>query len=69
MIKYEVAIYNADVRECVEAGDRHRDLSDDWADMHYIIVEADDEKTVRAQMEKKYPSERGFVIDSIHLEP
>lgn len=69
MTKYEVAIYNSEVRERVEAGERHRDLSDEWADMHYIIVDAEDEDDARAAIERKYPSERGFVIDSIHPEP
>jgi hypothetical protein len=41
MTGFEVAVYNAEVRACVADQRRHRDLSDDWADIHYIEIEAD----------------------------
>jgi hypothetical protein len=38
--KYEVAIFNKDVRQQVKIGEKHKDFTDDWADMHYIVVTA-----------------------------
>lgn len=65
MPKFEVAIFNQQVREKVREGERHRDLSDDWADVHYIEVEAEDVSAARAKIQRKYPAERGYVIESV----
>lgn len=65
MVEFEIAIYNSEVRECVEDGRRHRNLTDDWAEVHYIDMEAADEQAARNQILRRYPETRGFVIDSI----
>lgn len=48
MAKYEFAVYNAEVRQKVANGELHNRFTDDWADMHYIEIEADNEKLARA---------------------
>ncbi len=63
MAKFEVAIYNAEVRQKVEDGQRHSRFTDDWADMHYIEIEADNEELARAKIEVLHPSVQGFVCD------
>lgn len=65
MAKFEVGIYNEEVRQLAREGRRHRDLSGDWADVHYYDVEADDSEAARAKMLRKYPAERGYVIESV----
>lgn len=65
MADFEVAIYNQEVRDRVAEGKRHRDLTDDWADVHYIEISADDETDARSQVARKYPAHRGYVIDSV----
>ncbi len=65
MPDFEVAIYNKEVRECVEGGERHRNLSDEWADLHYLEIVADSESEARAQVSRKYPPQQGYVIDSV----
>ena len=65
MAKFEVAIYNAEVRKCVQFGDRHRQLNDDWADIHYIEISARDEPAARALIEGKYPADLGYIVDAI----
>ena len=65
MAKFEVGIFNAEVRRLVEMNKRHRDLTDDWADIHYIEIEADDADSARRSVARKYPAERGFVIETI----
>ncbi len=62
MPKFEVAVYNADVREAVKLGDRHKEFEDDWADTHYIDIQAENEDKARARAAVKYPESRGFVI-------
>lgn len=66
MPTFEVAVYNQEVRDCVRNGDRHRDLSDDWADTHYIEFRAESESQAKASATRKYPSNRGYVIESVH---
>ncbi len=65
MPEYEVGIYNTEVRERVAEGRRHANLKDDWAEIHYIEVEAADLGAARAKLLLRYPEKRGFVIDSV----
>ena len=65
MATYEIAVYNQVVREKVAAGEHHRELKDDWADTHYVEIEANDAITARRKAEGKFPSTRGFVIADI----
>lgn len=67
MPKYEVAIFNREVRAKVREGDSHRDLDDEWADTHYVTVSAPDEEAARESTERRYPPERGYVIESVDL--
>lgn len=62
MPKFEAAIYNAKVREAVKLGDHHKEFEDDWADTHYINIQAEDEGEARTRAAAKYPESRGFVI-------
>ncbi len=65
--KFEVGVYNKKVRQLVKEGERHRDLTDDWADIHYVDVMAEDEHGARAKIEAKYPEDKGFVIENVSL--
>jgi hypothetical protein len=65
MPKFEVGVYNSEVRAALKAGKRHRDLTDDWADIHYFDIEAEDAQAARQRMERKYPPDRGYVVDSV----
>lgn len=62
---FEVAIYNREVRQAIAEGGRHRDLSDAWADIHYIEIKARSEADARAQVASRYPASRGYVIDDV----
>ena len=64
---FEVALYNQDVREKVEQGLRHRDLSDAWADTHYIEVQAETAEEARAKITRRYPASQGYVIVDISV--
>ena len=66
MAKFEAAIYNAEVREKVAEGEHHRRFTDEWADMHYVEIEADNGELARALVEVKHPSVQGFVMSEIH---
>ena len=63
--KFEVAVYNKEVRQLMKEGERHRHLTDDWADIHYLEVTAEDERGARAKIEAKYPEAKGFVIEDV----
>ena len=65
--KFEVAVYNKVVRRMVKEGERHRHLTDDWADIHYVDVMAEDEHGARAKIEAKYPEDKGFVIENVSV--
>ena len=65
MPKYEVALFNKDVREVVKLGDSHELYEDSWSDTHYVDVTAPNEAVAREKIEKQYPASRGFVIEQI----
>ena len=65
MAKFEVAVYNAEVRQKVGDGMRHSRFNDDWADMQYIEIVAINEEQARAKFEEMHPSDQGFVIDDV----
>ena len=65
MPTFEISLYNQDVLDRVNDGEHHKHLSDDWADTHYIEVEAADEAEARTKIRAKYPEHQGFVITDI----
>ena len=65
MAKFEVAVYNMEVRQKLAEGEHHKRFTDDWADMHYVEIDADNEELPRAKVEVMHPSVQGFVMDQI----
>lgn len=65
--KFEVGVYNKEVRQLVKEGERHRHLTDDWADIHYVDIMAEDERGARVKIEAKYPQDKGFVIENVSI--
>lgn len=65
---FEVAVYNREVRRLLAEGNRHRHLSDAWADIHYIDIKAKSEQEARAQIARRYPPEQGYVIEDVSSE-
>lgn len=65
--KYEVGIYNRQVREALQEGEKHRHLSDEWADIHWIEMIAVDERDVRERLRVRYPPENGYVVTEVVL--
>ena len=64
--KYEVAIYNHTVRATVYQGDQNRTgYSDDWSETQYIEVSATSDDDARRAMLRRYPAEKGFVIEGV----
>lgn len=69
MKRFEIGVYNQTVRDALADGKHHRNLRDDWAEVHYIEIEAADEFTARRKVQTKYPEAQGYVIDDVHLIP
>ena len=65
MPKYEITIFNKQVRDKVEDGEHHEQYTDDWADFRYVDIRAENEDQARARIKYRYPSKNGFVIDSV----
>lgn len=65
MPKFEVTIFNKQVRDKVEDGEHHPHFTDDWADFRYVEIRAENEDQARAQVKARHPPERGFVIDNV----
>ena len=68
MLKFDVGIFNQEVRDYVAQNKAHKEFSNNWAEINYIPVEAKSEADVRAQMEKRYPKAKGFVVSSVKVQ-
>ena len=51
----------------LEQGSRHRDLSDSWADTHYIEVQAATPEAARTKISGRYPASKGYVIVDVSV--
>ena len=61
--RYEVSIYNEEVKKSVREGDPNRTgLSDDWADTRYLEVRAESPDIAKRKILARYPERRGFVV-------
>jgi len=65
MTRYEIGVYNSKVRELVQMGERHKNLDDSWADIHYVDITADNEADARVKVSRRYPERDGYVIASV----
>ncbi|WP_169567674.1 hypothetical protein [Sneathiella limimaris] len=63
--KYEAAVFNEDVLNALQNGERHKDLSDDWADTHYFELKANTLQEAWSMANRKWRAEHGFVIKAI----
>lgn len=62
---YEVAIYNAKVREMVKRNLRHSYFHDEWAAAQKRSVVATTESEARKLIAERFPPEEGFVIQDV----
>jgi len=69
MPRFSVGIYNKAVRDAVNRGERHRDLSDGWADIHYVDVDAANREEARIKILRRYAPSQGYVVTDVILEP
>lgn len=65
MPTYEAAIYNQQVREAKKRGQKHPKISEEWASVRFIEVQAMNENMARSKLNREYPSSDGFVIEEI----
>jgi hypothetical protein len=65
--KYEVGVYNKDVRDALADGVKHKHLNDEWADTHWIEVVAADEQDAQRRVQRRYSERTGYVIVGVQL--
>ena len=63
---FEAGIYNKEVLEALRTGQRHRQLKDEWAEVHYIKTTAYTADEARRKLAARYPAAQGYVIDSVY---
>lgn len=62
---FSIGIYNSEVRRAHMMGEKHRQLDDKWGEINYLELNAASEDEVRRTIMRKFPPERGFVIESV----
>ncbi len=65
MPKYEVAIYNQEVRDAIARKEQHDSYSDDWGTTQYIEIAALNEEMARSKINQQHPPSKGFVIEDV----
>lgn len=62
--KFEVIVYNHYVRQALDRMQPNdTGLEDKWADNNYILIEARTREHAKCEAERRYPADRGFVIE------
>lgn len=64
---FSVGIYNSEVRRAHMMGEKHRQLDDKWGEINYVELNGANEDEVRRTMMRKFPPERGFVIETVQM--
>lgn len=62
---FSVGIFNQEVRRAHMMGEKHRQLDDKWGEINYLELQASSDDEVRRTIMRKFPPERGFVIESV----
>ena len=63
--RFEVSIYNEQVRELNKQNKDHPNFTRDWAHLHFFTYKGETEIDIIQQIQKKYPKRKGFIIDKI----
>ncbi len=63
--RFEVSIYNQHVRELDEQNKNHPNYSSEWAHLHFLTFEGENEDDIIRQVRKKHPERKGFIIDKV----
>lgn len=64
---FSIGIYNSEVRRAHMMGEKHRQLDDKWGEINYVELNGSNEDEVRRTIMRKFPPERGFVIESVQM--
>lgn len=63
--RFEVSIYNEQVREMDQNNKDHPNFAREWAHLHFLTYDGETEEDVIQQVQKRHPQRKGFVIDKI----
>ncbi|WP_417318137.1 hypothetical protein [Emcibacter sp.] len=63
--RFEVSVFNQEVRDCEKKGRVHPSFDASWADLNFFTYESDSKEDVIRQIERRYPPRKGFVISDI----
>ncbi len=64
---FSIGLYNSEVRRAHMMGEKHRQLDDKWGEINYVELNGSNEDEVRRTIMRKFPPERGFVIESVQM--
>jgi hypothetical protein len=65
MPRFEIAVYNVEVANLVGRGEQHKRLDDGWAETRYVEINAPSLNEAHLRAQSKYPTNAGFIIQSV----
>ncbi len=63
--RFEVSVFNKDVRACLKDNEDHPVYSERWCDAQKTILLARDEADLATKVRAHFPVEAGFVVENI----
>ncbi|PCI33575.1 MAG: hypothetical protein COB54_04585 [Alphaproteobacteria bacterium] len=63
--RFEVSIFNQQVREMSKQNKDHPNFNSDWAHLQFFTFEGETEEEALQKIRLKYPERKGFIIDKI----
>ena len=61
-MKFEITIYNQEVRDLLAANRKHDFLNDVWAERNYVEIEASNMDEAKKTANRRYPENQGYVV-------
>ena len=67
--KYEVVLFNTEVREMVAQGEHHRHLDDVWGENQHVEIRAVDIEDAKRKIGRRYPAHQGYeIVEVMHIQ-
>lgn len=64
-MKFEVAVFNQEVKDLLAKNHKHEFLNDVWAERNYIEIEAFSLDEAKKTANRRYPKDQGYVVEEV----
>jgi hypothetical protein len=64
-MKFEITVFNQEVKDLLEQNQKHEFLNDVWAERNYIEIESSSMDQAKKTANRRYPKNQGYVVEEV----